>query len=194
MPRTRSLPEAEVLERAMHVFWSRGYDRASIADICQATSLGPSSIYNAFGSKLELYRHTLKHYLSTHGSGLFHIIDDSVPANQSLPSLLRAYVDLILEPTTPPGSYLMQSAGTGVSQNSDACAITNEIKQSIADKIQSMLEKRQEIGDPLANSPRALAIFLMTTARGMSQLACDGYSRDDLMEVAEFASASCTPA
>ena len=128
------------------------------------------------------------------GCGLFHIIDDSVPANQSLPSLLRAYVDLILEPTTPPGSYLMQSAGTGVSQNSDACAITNEIKQSIADKIQSMLEKRQEIGDPLANSPRALAIFLMTTARGMSQLACDGYSRDDLMEVAEFASASCTPA
>lgn len=191
MPRTRSVPEVEVLEQAMRVFWAKGYDRASVADICKATGLGPSSIYNAFGSKLELYRQTLKHYMDTYGSPVMKCMDDSIPASRSLHELLREYVNLIFEPETPPGSYLMQSGGTGVSQNSEACAITNETKQSIANVIQRMLETRQQAGDQLSAPPRTLAIFLVMTARGLSQLACDGYSPDDLIIVADHASKSC---
>jgi AcrR family transcriptional regulator len=39
------------LEAAMLLFWERGYEGTSMADLAQAMSLSPSSIYAAFGDK-----------------------------------------------------------------------------------------------------------------------------------------------
>jgi AcrR family transcriptional regulator len=61
--RPRGFDETAVLDTAVDVFWSSGYAHASIADISAATGLAPSSIYNAYGSKLELFACALDRYL-----------------------------------------------------------------------------------------------------------------------------------
>jgi len=43
------------LEAAMLLFWERGFEGASMADLTQAMGLSPSSIYAAFGDKHELF-------------------------------------------------------------------------------------------------------------------------------------------
>jgi AcrR family transcriptional regulator len=61
--RPRAFDESAVLDTAVDVFWRSGYAHASIADISAATGLAPSSLYNAYGSKLNLFACALDRYL-----------------------------------------------------------------------------------------------------------------------------------
>lgn len=61
--RPRGFDEQAVLDVALDVFWSSGYAGASIPEISAATGLSPSSIYNAYGSKAELFTAALDRYL-----------------------------------------------------------------------------------------------------------------------------------
>ena len=191
MPRTRSIPEVEVLERALHVFWARGYDRASIADICEATGLGPSSIYNAFGSKIELFRQALTYYLTKYATLATDYLDASLPTHESMQGFLRGIVRICVLSDTPPGCLLMQSGGAGIAENSEACATTNEFKAALARSVQDVLEARHKAGDNLTIAPHTLATFVVATARGISQLACDGTGEEELIYVADHAAQSC---
>ncbi len=191
MPRTRSIPEDLALERSLHVFWERGFDRASIADLCQATGLGPSSIYNAFGNKLAFFKKALAHYIAKYAVLATEQLDHNVTADRSIRGFLRGVVTLCTTPGTPPGCLIMQGGGAGSAENSEACAVTNEIKSSLCGAICAMLTARQLAGDRLASEPHALSLFVMASMRGISQLACDGYTEEELLRVADHAAQSC---
>ena len=47
--------EEETLERAMHVFWRRGYASTSMQDLAQATGVLRGSLYNAYGDKQSIF-------------------------------------------------------------------------------------------------------------------------------------------
>jgi TetR/AcrR family transcriptional repressor of nem operon len=55
----------EVLGTVMRLFWRDGYAAASMPDISAATGLSTSSLYNAFGSKMDLLVAALEHYHRT---------------------------------------------------------------------------------------------------------------------------------
>jgi len=62
MPRTEVFNRESVLSEARNVFWKKGYNGTSMQDLVDAMGLNRSSIYNSFGSKMELYELTLKNY------------------------------------------------------------------------------------------------------------------------------------
>lgn len=62
MSRPREFDKDTALDAAIDVFWSRGYEATSIADLEEATGLSRSSIYQAFGNKRELYQGALDRY------------------------------------------------------------------------------------------------------------------------------------
>lgn len=70
MPRVEEFNREIAVRQAMNVFWEKGYNGTSMQDLVDATGLNRSSIYNSFGSKLELYKTTLKFYQKESG-GVF---------------------------------------------------------------------------------------------------------------------------
>ena len=62
MARPKKFDQEQALHNAMFVFWQKGYQATSVKDLENATGLVPSSIYNAFGSKEELFLQILTHY------------------------------------------------------------------------------------------------------------------------------------
>ena len=62
MPRSPEYDRQQVVERAMAVFWTRGYGRTSIGDLVEATGLNPGSLYAAFGSKKGVFLEALDEY------------------------------------------------------------------------------------------------------------------------------------
>ncbi|MFT5111824.1 MAG: TetR/AcrR family transcriptional repressor of nem operon [Parasphingorhabdus sp.] len=62
MPRPIEFNRNQVLESAMQVFWSQGYQSTSMRDLVLATGLQPGSLYGAFKSKHELFRSALERY------------------------------------------------------------------------------------------------------------------------------------
>ena len=62
MPWQKQYDEAEVLNRAMDAFWTRGYEATSIKDLVEATGIHRGSLYAAYEDKRALFIHALKHY------------------------------------------------------------------------------------------------------------------------------------
>ncbi|MEO6714384.1 MAG: helix-turn-helix domain-containing protein, partial [Mycobacteriales bacterium] len=62
MGRPREFDMATALDAAVDVFWERGYESTSVADLEIATGLSRSSLYQAFGSKRTLYQASLDRY------------------------------------------------------------------------------------------------------------------------------------
>jgi len=70
MPRTEDFNREQVLDKAKNAFWMKGYNGTSMQDLVDAMGLNRSSIYNSFGSKMELYQQSLRQY-QNESSALF---------------------------------------------------------------------------------------------------------------------------
>ena len=62
--RPRSFDTEAVVERAMDVFWSRGYHATALPDLLRATKLSRGSLYAAFGDKHSLFLRALDRYIA----------------------------------------------------------------------------------------------------------------------------------
>lgn len=60
--RPKSFDHTAALEAAMDVFWAKGYEAASIAELVAAMGIGRQSLYDTFGDKRSLYLAALRHY------------------------------------------------------------------------------------------------------------------------------------
>jgi len=63
--RPRKFDHADVISKAMRVFWVNGFTQTSIEDLVEGTNVGAQSLYNTFGNKSEIFVESLKLYLST---------------------------------------------------------------------------------------------------------------------------------
>ena len=65
MGRTQAFDTATAVTAARDVFWDKGFDAASLADLELATGLNRSSLYRTFDSKRGLYDAAVSDYLAT---------------------------------------------------------------------------------------------------------------------------------
>jgi TetR/AcrR family transcriptional repressor of nem operon len=62
MPRPKSFAEDAALDQAVELFWERGYEGTSLADLESHLGLGRQSLYNSFGDKHGLFLKVLERY------------------------------------------------------------------------------------------------------------------------------------
>lgn len=65
MPRPKKYPDEQTLEKAMFIFWKKGYSETSIKDLESVLNLTASSIYNTYGSKENLFIKAIEHYIDS---------------------------------------------------------------------------------------------------------------------------------
>ncbi|MEM7307929.1 MAG: TetR/AcrR family transcriptional regulator [Planctomycetota bacterium] len=193
MPRPRSLPEDEALEVSLRVFWSRGYDRTSIADLSAALGLGPSSIYNAFGSKEELFRRAIDRYVRTYVAPSLKLVaqPSELGVVELMRKLMRSLVRVYTAEDCPPGCAIFQGGSAAAPADSVAAAITQEPKAALLLSLRRRFTEYAQAGAPLASPPRTLALVVLGTLSGISQLACDGVPRAELLQVADHVARGC---
>jgi len=62
--RPRAFNRDSALLAAMHVFWEKGYDGASMKDLTQSMGINSPSLYSVFGDKQSLYLEAIECYIS----------------------------------------------------------------------------------------------------------------------------------
>ena len=60
--RPRAFDAEKALDRAMQVFWRKGYLGTSLSDLTDAMGINRPSLYAAFGNKKSLFRKALDRY------------------------------------------------------------------------------------------------------------------------------------
>lgn len=107
----KQFDEAAALDRAMRVFWQRGYADASLDALGTATGLGRGSLYGAFGNKDALFRRCLDRYSSLYGARY----EEALAAHSGDPvgaveAFFEAVLSRIADPRVPDGCLIAQSA------------------------------------------------------------------------------------
>jgi AcrR family transcriptional regulator len=93
-----SFDKDAALEAAMLLFWERGFDGTSMADLTQAMGLNPSSIYAAFGDKHALFSLAVKRYMESQAQYATKALEEP-----TLEKVVRALFDNTVAFLTTPG-------------------------------------------------------------------------------------------
>jgi AcrR family transcriptional regulator len=96
--RPREFDDAAVIDAAMDVFWTHGYEGTSAQALVECTGLGRGSLYNAFGSKLNLYHEALERYQTLGLQTQLDILNAPGPIKDRLRALMQWGIDEDLDP------------------------------------------------------------------------------------------------
>src|SRR6202011_4012331 len=97
MGRPRAFDVDRALDRALHLFWRKGYEGTSLSDLTQAMGINRPSLYAAFGDKEALFRRALDRYADGPAAHVRAALDQPT-ARAVVDHFLRRMADLITNP------------------------------------------------------------------------------------------------
>lgn len=187
MGRHREFELEAALDAALRVFWSKGYEGTSYADLTEATGLERPSLYAAFGNKESLFRQALARYNEQY---LAYIPDAlQLPtAREVAEHLVHKAVELNTRYPDRTGCLGINGALAGSDDAEPVRRALVEFRAGGQDRLRERFERAKAEGDlPKTAKPDALAAFVMTVTQGIAVQAKAGASRAMLDAVAEQA-------
>jgi AcrR family transcriptional regulator len=185
--RPREFDVDEALDRALRVFWRRGYEGATLPDLTAAMGINRPSLYAAFGSKEELFRKALDRYVKGPAAFVREALTEPT-ARAVAERLLGGTIDLVTDRRNPRGCLIVQGA---LACGESAEPVRREVAaRRVAGEValRQRFERARADGDLPAEVDAAdLARYVVTVMRGMAVQAAGGASREDLGRVAVLA-------
>ncbi|MDQ4503064.1 TetR/AcrR family transcriptional regulator [Sinomonas sp. ASV322] len=192
--RPRTFDPDDALGRALDVFWERGYEGTSLADLAQAMGIASASIYACFGSKEDLFRQVMALYTATAGAPPRRALTDTPSTRTAIERMLHATVDQITGAESPHYCMLVLAAPTGAIENDAVREFLAEGRRGQRAAIRARLERGVAEGDLAASTDLdALSRYYATVVQGLSIQARDGATRDELEGVVASAMAGWGP-
>src|SRR6476646_1610431 len=185
--RPRAFDPDAALERAMHVFWAKGYEGAALSDLTRAMRINRPSLYAAFGNKEHLFRKVLDRYmdgpLAYFGKALA-----APKARDVIEQILFGAARMASDPRLPAGCLMVQGAL--------ACGdAAGSVRKEVAGRrgasevaLRRRLQRAKREGDlPRNANPAELARYVMTVLQGMAVQGANGARRNQLLRIAQIA-------
>jgi TetR/AcrR family transcriptional repressor of nem operon len=182
LPRPKAYNEAELLDQAMHAFWTRGYDRTSIQALVGKTGVNRASLYGAYPDKRTLFVAGIRRYLDL-------VVEDNVRRLRAIEPAGEAVRQFFLKAVEAPierlqrGCLMTNSAvEIGLADQEVAELVRGAfylVEQAIFDR----LTEAQRTGEIAKSAePRALARHLMMVLQGIRVMGRVGVDRDAMRQ------------
>jgi len=168
MARPREFNKPDVLRKAMHLFWEKGYEATSLTDVLAATGLSKSSLYDTFGDKRSLFLEALDVYRQDRLAQLRSYLDDGRAARESIAGFFQEVRAHALEETPRYGCMSCNEAVEFGPHDEEVQRLVNDDFQGVEDVFAEALARGQADGS-IANpeDPRKLARFFSVSLNGL---------------------------
>jgi AcrR family transcriptional regulator len=169
--RPREFDPDEVLDRAVHTFWRRGFGATSLNELARELGIEKPSLYAAFGNKEQLFLKALDRYAAGFGRRAIAALEKASSGKAAVAALLSAFAVQLSDAKTPGGCLIANCAAE--------CRETSEtISRSLANSLGAMegalakrLKRAQEEGElPASEDARSLARYFAAVIQGMVSL------------------------
>jgi AcrR family transcriptional regulator len=185
--RPRGFNEDDALDSAMHVFWHKGFEGASLNDLTAAMGIQPASLYKAFGNKRALFEKTLARYLA----GPVAFVHDAVnepTAYAVADRMLRRTAEFLTQGRSRSGCMTIQAALTVGVEGEPIRRKLIALRVKEQDALRQRFERAKSEGDLPSHADAVdLARFVTAIYQGMTVQAINGASREDLLRLSETA-------
>lgn len=190
--RPREFDTDTALDLALHVFWRKGYEGASMADLTEAMGITKPSLYAAFGNKEDLFRKALDRYVDGPG-GYFRSGLEKATAREAVEHILYESVEAVTDPKNP-GCLAVQGA---LCCGDAAETIKQELmarRSKSEDDLRLRFTRAVAEGDLPADADAGdLARYVSAILQGMAVQAAGGAPRGQLRKLADMAMRSWPP-
>lgn len=186
--RPRCFDRNHALTQALVVFWQRGFEPASIAELCEAMEINPPSLYSAFGNKASLFMEAVNFYEKVYWEAPSKKFLAEPDVYKAVDEFFKESAQILISPDLPRGCMVVLAT---INVSADAEDITTSIRElRFATKDMFAERIRRGITDeqlPVDTEVIALAGAFNALLEGLSIQARDGLSPIELERIASHA-------
>lgn len=186
--RPRCFDREKALLQALDVFWRRGYEPASIAELCKAMEINAPSLYAAFGSKAQLFLEAVHFYEQEYWAAPSQKFVTEACLYSAVDVFFMEAARILSSPHSPCGCMVVLAAINISDDAKDVIAAIKALrlatKKMFADRLTQGIKDGQLTAD---TDVSALAGAFNTMLEGLSIQARDGLSTFELERVASYA-------
>lgn len=166
--RPKAFEEREVLERAMDLFWQRGFEAVSLSALVEHMGISRQSLYDTFGNKRALFIRCIEHYRETRLSEALALLERPGSPLENAREVLRFFQRLALDADCR--GCLVANALVEMGPHDEQIAeMLAEILGLLQAGIERSLAEAQRRGElPTERSPAALSRALTNAAIGLA--------------------------
>ncbi|SHF38326.1 TetR/AcrR family transcriptional regulator [Streptoalloteichus hindustanus] len=183
MPRSKEFDPDVALEAALELFWERGYEATSMADLVERLGVAKASIYATFGSKHDLYLKAIDRYMGAKDAAVVESLSQPGPALPAVRALVERYVAESVADERCRGCLVVNAA---VERSPVDALVARRVASSwdtLEVAMTTALVRARAQGELAADSePRALARLLLTLLQGIRVLARGASSAERLRD------------
>ncbi|QLH24986.1 TetR/AcrR family transcriptional regulator [Streptomyces sp. Rer75] len=186
MARTKEFDPEAALQSALELFWRRGYEATSMADLVEHLGIGRASIYATFGNKRELYLKAMDRYAETRDPSLLAELSQPGPALPAVRALVHRFAEEAASPEHRLTGCLVTNTAAELAPHDPVIARRVEVSwDHVETPLHSALIRAQAQGElPEDRDPRALARMLFVLLQGLRVV---GKASDDPARVRDAA-------
>ena len=168
MGRNKEFDPDEALDRALELFWERGYEATSTADLVDRLGIGRASMYGTFGSKHELYLKALDRYLLKQDPSPLEFLSRPGPALPLVRALVQRYAEEGATGESRRGCMIVNAAIERLPGDEQVARRIEIAWDALEMALASALHRAQAQGELSRDkNPRAIARFLLVFLQGL---------------------------
>ncbi|NPD69338.1 TetR/AcrR family transcriptional regulator (plasmid) [Lichenicola cladoniae] len=184
--RPREFDREVALDAAMHLFWRKGFESASMTELCDAMRIRSPSLYAAYGSKEALYLEAINRYAATVGAALWSRLDDAESARAGVENMLMAAADMLPESADGPAGCMAMLAALSDDWPQAITDAARQMRDGSLERLRAHLAAGVMDGElPIGADVDGTARLFLGIYQGMAAQAKDGASSQQLRKVAE---------
>jgi len=187
MARTKDFDEDEVLQKAMNLFWHKGYNGTSMQDLVDGLGISRSSMYDTFGDKHSLFIRALENYKQIATTEMKAIVDNAPTAKVAIRRMFELTVTELLSDNQHKGCFLVNAGVEMAPHDTEVNKMLCDNDRQLEKYFNEAIKKGQDSGE-ISNeqSSHALAQFILNSIKGMrvtAKSAADKKVFRDIVEV-----------
>jgi len=191
MARFKEFDPDDVLDKAMDIFWSQGFEATSIQDLVNAMGINRGSIYDTFGNKTRLFNLALSRYQTDAPSQKLLNNADTGNPRKEIEDFFNGLINRHGFSEENRGCLITNSIVELANQNQRIAVHFKKHIKNLEDALYALISRGQETGDINPwRDPRSLARVILASAQGMIVISKVNPSQEVLSDIAKTALAS----
>lgn len=168
MARTKAFDEAIILDKALRLFWCKGYEATSMQDLVDGLGLSRSSIYDTFGDKRNLFLKTVELYRRQQARDLIQFLQNAPLTLQSIEGLLQATAEECIRDADRKGCFMVNTSLELLNRDPEIEQAVTQNNGQMEGAFREFLTNLQHQGALASHkSPVDLARFLLSSLSGL---------------------------
>jgi TetR/AcrR family transcriptional regulator, transcriptional repressor for nem operon len=186
MSRPKTFNPDDALDKAMQVFWHKGYEATSMEDLLKTMDLNRGSLYDTFGDKRQLFLKVMDRYCRTFVGPKLSLLDQPGPALPTLHRFINGMIEGGLADPQRRGCFISNTVMELSPHEKEIAGTLRQALKMAEDAFFKVLVRAKEQGElKHEKDPRALARFLTTMMQGIVVMIKAGTSDEVVTQTAE---------